>query len=305
MVGVIMNREKKKKNPWPLRVISIVAVLVFIISGNFLGRTQLSKIVNASTNDEVADVYKPVTKESEVNTDGIYKNFEPLLAINPDTKGWLTVPNTKIDYPVVYRFQDNIQKDTDYYYLSNDFNGDRSKYGALFFGLNNRIEPDYTSQNLTIHGHHMKDGQMFGELKKYRSLDFYKQNPTFTMDTLYEKGTYEIFSVFLTNSLPEDDAGNVFDYTQADFESQEDFMAFTEELKKRSFYDIPVDIQPGDQLVTLSTCEYDFDQSRLVVVGRKVRPGEEVDVSANEATKNPDPLYPQVWYDKHGGSKPE
>ncbi len=299
------KKEESKKKLIIIRIISIIAVLLFMISGNFLGRTQLSKIVNASATSEVADVYKPVTKESEINADGIYKNFEPLLAINPDTKAWLTVPNTKIDYPVVYRYQEEIKKNTDYYYLSTDFNGDRSKYGALFFGLDNKIEPDYTSQNLTIHGHHMKDGQMFGELKKYRTLDFYKENPTFTMDTLYEKGTYEIFSVFLTNSIPEDDNGNVFNYMQSDFATQEEFIAFTEELKKRSFYDIPVDIQQGDEIVTLSTCEYDFDQSRLVVVGRKVRPGEKVDVNTDEVKKNPDPLYPQVWYDKNGGSKPE
>ena len=63
-----------------------------------------------------------------------------------------------------------------------------------------------------------------------------------------------------------------------------------------SFYNIPVDVREDDTIITLSTCSYEYDNFRLVVMGRKVREGEESTVHVSEITKNPNVLYPDVWY---------
>ncbi len=299
------NKEVKKEKRDYRKIIVFIAVLLLLLSGNGLSRVFWSKVVNEQANTEISEIFaKAESSSTNANAEGVSRNFEPLLEVNGETKAWLKVPGTPIDNVVVQRVED-IKNSTDFYYLSNDFYGKHSKYGTLFFGIDNRIEKEYISQNLTIHGHHMRNGQMFGELDKFRELSFYKEHPVFELDTLYGKGQYKIVSVFLTNSLPSSDNDTVFNYFQSDFDTQEKFMQFVSDIQKRSILEAPVDVVENDKLVTLSTCEYDFDQARLVVVGRKVREGESETVDISNAKENPNPLYPQVWYDKYGGKKPK
>ena len=82
-------------------------------------------------------------------------------------------------------------------------------------------------------------------------------------------------------------------------------MQMVEQMQVRSIINTPVDVQPGDELLTLSTCTYEFDDARLVLVARKVRDGESASVDVGSATLNPKPLYPQIWYDKKGGTPPD
>ena len=82
-------------------------------------------------------------------------------------------------------------------------------------------------------------------------------------------------------------------------------MQMVGQMQIRSIINAPVDVLPGDELLTLSTCTYEFDDARLVVVARKVREGESASVDVGAATLNPKPLYPQIWYDKKGGTRPD
>lgn len=288
------------------KIIMSIAVILLLASGNYLIRDQISALISRWTTKAVAEMYKPVQaeEEAEVADEGHFIAFDDLLAVNADTRGWIKIPNTQVDNVIVHRKQDEVKSADDYYYLSRNFEQKHSRYGTLFFGVDNRVEPNFRSQNLTIHGHHMRNGQMFGDLKKFRDLNFYKQNPVFTMDTIYSKGSYKIFAVFITNALPEHDNGVVFPYMIPDFSSEDEFINFTNELKSRSLFSIPVDIKADDKLVTLSTCEYDFKQARLVVVARAVREGESEEVDVNNAVQNNQIVYPQIWYDQFGGKKP-
>ncbi|MCQ4950958.1 class B sortase, partial [Bittarella massiliensis (ex Durand et al. 2017)] len=97
---------------------------------------------------------------------------------------------------------------------------------------------------------------------KFRDLEFYKANPVFEMDTVYEKSQYKVLAIFTSNTEPSQ--GEVFDYYNSlSFLTEEGFDEFVGEITSRSLIDTPVDAQYGDTLVTLSTCLYDYDGQRL------------------------------------------
>ena len=192
----------------------------------------------------------------------ILPEMRELTQKNPDTVGWIS-----IHLPVVYR--DNT------YYLDHDFTGAKNASGTLFLDEASPIGEG--TQNLLIHGHAMNDGSMFGILTHYRRLDFLKEHPLITFNTLWEKGTYAVAEVLLVSSKVGD--ANYFNYFSSPaFESVSDFDEYRAQLEARSRYAIPVDIQPTDALITLSTC---LDDDRLVVIARRLRPGETRDEIAS------------------------
>lgn len=283
------------------KIIFLIAATCLIGSGIYLCVYFYTGHQQLASQDQVRKLYDPTN--SEIGEDGIYKKFYPLLEQNSDTIGWMSIPAANVDNPVVKTPETD--DTTDAFYLTHGFDKSKTRYGALFVDRFTTVDINRQSQNIVIYGHHMRDGTMFGSLKKYRQLDFYKENPVIQFDTLYRKGTYKIFSVFIVNTIPESDNGFVFEYRYSDFDNQEDFMQMVEQMQIRSLINTTVDVQPYDELITLSTCTYEFDDARLVVVARKVRDGESSDVDVEGAALNSSPLYPQIWYDKKGGSKPE
>lgn len=189
----------------------------------------------------------------------ILPEMRELAQRNPDTVGWISISGT-VHLPVVFR--DNT------FYLDHDFTGAKNASGALFLDENSPISAD--TQNLLIHGHSMNDGSMFGILTHYRKLEFLRQHPMISFSTLWEKESYAVFAVLLVSSRVEDeDYFNYFDH--AAFPSDGAFADYVRELQRRSKFEIPVDVDPNDALLTLSTC---IDDDRLVVVARRLRPGE-------------------------------
>lgn len=223
--------------------------------------------------------------------------FDTLRVQNKDICGWLTIPGTNIDYPVVSATKEN----TDYY-LSHNIDGKDDKNGSLF--IDYRTELTTSSKALVINGHNMKStGLMFHELTKYNKLDFYQQNPTFTFDTIYDDGTWKIFSVFKTNNNA--NHGERFNYFRDEFDSDTDFLDYVYELELRSIYQCPVDINEDDSLLLLSTCTYEMDDMRLVIAARKLREAESEIVDTTLASTKSAILYPDAWYEQYGGTRPE
>lgn len=190
---------------------------------------------------------------------------------NPDTVGWISISGT-VHLPVVFR--DNT------FYLDHDFTGARNASGTLFLDEHSPITGN--AQNLLIHGHSMNDGSMFGIMTHYRKLDYLRAHPLITFSTLWEKERYAVFAVMLVSSRAGDaDYFNYFNHPT--FASVGDFDDYIRKLRERSKYDIPVDVEASDALLTLSTC---IDEKRLVIVARRLRAGETEDelVSAIEAS---------------------
>ena len=116
----------------------------------------------------------------------------------------------------------------------------------------------------------MDDGSMFSDLTKYKSKDFFLNNQYISFNTLYENRTYQIISVFKESVDP--DENNVFFYNRySDFESEEQFNEFIYNIKQLSLYDTETDAQYGDSFLTLSTCEYSYNDGRIVVVAKIIK----------------------------------
>ena len=147
---------------------------------------------------------------------------------------------------------------------------------------------------------------MFGTLQKYKitkqntkKFDFYLQHPTFTFSNLYEEYTYKIIALFICEVEPEQTTdGNVFDYhNYIRFGSKErTYEEFISNVEERSEIITGVDVQEGDKFMTLSTCSNEFEPSRFVVIGRRVRDGESPEVDTSLAKLNPDAKEPDWNY---------
>ena len=187
-------------------------------------------------------------------------NMEALYDQNRDLIAWLNIPDV-IDLPVVYRDND--------YYLKRDFYKQANDAGTIFLDEHHPFREK--TQNLLLHGHNMKDGTMFGRLTQYLTDNTYiKNHPFINFSTLWRQEQYVIFAVLDVSLDPaSEDFFNYFSYST--FNSDEEFSFFVRELQLRSEYAIPIDVQPSDALVMLSTC---LEEDRLVIAARRIRQGE-------------------------------
>jgi len=103
---------------------------------------------------------------------------------------------------------------------------------------------------------------------------------------------------------PEDDNGYFYDFTKCDFAKQRDFLSWADEARERSIFNLNVDVLPDDRVLTLSTCDYVFDNCRLVIMARRQRIGEESGIDTETTVNNPNPRYPKAWYDKRKKAYP-
>lgn len=190
----------------------------------------------------------------------VLDDYKTLYEKNKKLIGWLKIDDTIIDYPVM-------QTTDNKYYLEHNFNQEYDKNGSLFLDCSCSVYP--RSTNLIIYGHHMKSGQMFGQLQKYAKESYYEKHTTIQFDTIYEKGTYEIMYVFRSQVYNEDDL--VFKYYQfINANSETEFDSYMEEMAALSLYDTGVTASYGDSLLTLSTCDNSQKDGRFVVVAKKV-----------------------------------
>lgn len=180
-----------------------------------------------------------------------------LFEQNQDMIGWIAIPGTGIDYPVMQ------SPDRPNYYLNHNFEKQRSNYGVPYAAEGSGIDPQ--SDNITIYGHRMKSGKMFGELGKYKDEAFWREHPTIRFDTRAGFGVYEIIAVFKVN--PAD-----FPYHQfINATDEAEFDAYVRRCKAISFYDTDLTAAYGDKLISLSTCEKSERNGRLVVMAKMVQ----------------------------------
>ncbi len=225
--------------------------------------------------------------------EGMLAKYAQLYASNEDLRGWITIPGFEINLPVV-------QGDDNDYYLKKDVYGKYTTYGVPFYDYR-MTDFKNLHMNNVIYGHNMRsDDYIFGMLENYRTIDGFAQAPVIECNTIYGDSTWFVYAVFITNAEPEDDNGYFFPYNFIDV-SQSKFESYIAEIDKRKFYTTGVDINSSDKILTLSTCCYDFDEARLVVVARLRREGESVSIDTSKAYENPNPKYPQKWYDVNKG----
>lgn len=189
------------------------------------------------------------------------KDLKALKEMNNDFVGWLSIEGTKLDYPVM---QTNANPD---YYLRKNFYGRYSTLGTPYAEEGCNIETP--SDNITIYGHNIKDGAMFGSLQKYKEKSYYEDHKYITFETLTYTAKYEIIAVF--KSAVYTGQTNEFKYWNfQDAENEEEFNDFITKVKDKAIYDIEETAQYGDKLISLSTCEYSQSNGRLIVVAKMI-----------------------------------
>lgn len=302
------------------KIVFLVALITLIVSVTSLIMAQVSRINDNEANKQLSESYHGTgTSKVEINTEKreeivkehpeIQERFIPLLEINKDIVGWITVgAEDYIDYPV-------LQAEDNDFYLYRNFKGESSRSGSLFIDYRNKITPEKQSANIVIYGHNMSSGEYFGMLPYYfnyaysqadhNDISFYKKYPTITYSTLYKTSTYKIFGGMLVNIYPR--SGEVFKYHNVhDFATKAEFDNYCAEVLDRSTFINPdVDLKYGDNLITLSTCmvgeTYGDKDLRWVMFAREVREGEDETVDVSKAFANPSPKFFDRYYEIFGG----
>ena len=205
---------------------------------------------------------EPAEPAPEIIPTEILPRFKDLYEENNDLAGWLTIEGTVIDYPVMYKEDDND------FYLSHNFEGKDDVSGLLV--LDKRCEKDGSGMNMLIHGHHMRNGSMFGSLQKYEDEAYYREHTVINFSTLYQERSYEIFAVFIS-SVYDDESDDIKFYDFIDIRTREEFNSYIRSALDDSLYDTGVRPYWGDKLISLSTCEYSKENGRLVIVGREIK----------------------------------
>lgn len=178
-------------------------------------------------------------------------DFAKLQKKNPDVIGWIFSAGTKINYPVTVG-RDNA------YYLTHLIDGRRNSSGTIFIDRTNAS--DFSDDNTIMYGHHMRNGSMFASIEKYKKQSYFDEHPI--MHLLTPNGNYRI-EVFAGN-LRDDE---MLERTFGDGESK---LAFLEKVRKRSTFISPVEVSETDRIVTLSTCDYSYDNARYMLFGKLV-----------------------------------
>lgn len=196
----------------------------------------------------------------------ILEEYEAIYGENQDFAGWIQIEGTHVDYPVMLK-----KSDPDFY-LNRDFYGGEDLNGTLF--MDARTDLYDRSANVIIYGHNMKSGQMFGDLKKYLNEDFWKEHKKITFNTIYEKGTYEIFAVCRAKVLYQHEEGfRYYDFVEA--ENEEAYQDFIQNIMQLSVFADEKLPAYGEELLTLSTCNNYVEGGRLFLVAKKCKDTEE------------------------------
>lgn len=223
------------------------------------GPSQTEPTTAASESEQVTEPVETEPVEPEPEEQEVLFEYRVLYDINPDLVGWMEIPGTVIDYPVVQSLYERN------FYLRRNF----WKVGATCGTLYAREKCDIflPADNITIYGHNMAAGTMFADLHKYKDPAFWEAHKYIRFDTIYEKHTYEIFSVFVSTA----DMSIGYPYHMFDVaEDAAEYDAHVQKLRELALYDTGIVPQYGEKMITLSTCDKSIDQGRLVVVARMV-----------------------------------
>ncbi len=252
-------KHKKSKNK-ARKIIIIVLTIIFITSIIAIALHLYKMNKEKQSNENILEDVKIDTEQvTEEKTERMLQ-LEELQKENQEIIGWLEIKGTKINYPVC-QAQDNS------YYLDHNYKKEKATGGSLF--LDKDFNLDKPSTNYLIYGHRNKNGTMFEDLIKYQKEDFYKEHKEIQFTTIKEDSTYEIIAVFKSRVFYKNEK-NVFRYYYfINAESEEEYNDYISNCKKASIYDTGATAEYGQQLITLSTCEYSQKDGRFAVVARK------------------------------------
>lgn len=255
------SRHSKKSNNKLKKIVLLLLIVVFVCGIGYtiyyLYNSYKDKKDNTNILNNVIVDDTPVTEEK---TEKMLQ-LEELQKENNEIIGWLEIEDTNINLPVCQTTDND-------FYLTHNYKKEKSKGGSLF--LDKNFDLINGSSNYLIYGHRNTQGLMFEDLLKYSKEDFYNNHKTIKFTTNKDDSIYEIMSVFYSRVYykKEKDVFRYYNFVNAN--NEEEYNDFVNNCKKSSIYDTGVTANYGDQLLTLSTCEYSQEDGRFVVVAKKV-----------------------------------
>ncbi len=248
-----MQKTKSKKK----YIFILILIFIIIVAFAYYKFTNQNEKVNS---DILNNIEVDETKTTDTITEKMLQ-LQELKKENEDIVAWIQIPDTKIDFPV-------LQGKDNEYYMRHTYKKEYSVDGSIF--LDKDYDWDKPSDNLLIYGHNNKNGNMFQDLLKYEDENYYKEHTSINFTTVNEDCVYEIIAVFKSRVYYKSEK-NVFRYYYfINAENEEDYNYYVNESKKASLYDTGKTAKYGEQLLTLSTCEYSQEDGRFVIVARKV-----------------------------------
>ncbi|NLP27111.1 MAG: class B sortase [Clostridiales bacterium] len=249
-------------------VVVLIGFLVYISKDKALVEESSFSSFNSSRTTTSIVLTEEIRTEPVVTEPPMFERAAELYQQNSDTVGYIRIKNIMVDYPVV-QIPDNPEIGNSFY-IDHDFNKEYSKAGTIFldYRANFGSDENLHSDNLVVYGHNMRNDTMFGSLRRYRQdYSFYEKNSIIELSSNYKDYKYEIFGFFIVSGSATSD----FKYwNKVDFSDEDDFNQYVNQVRRRTPINIDVDVEYGDKLIALSTCYSDADNSRFVVVGRRL-----------------------------------
>lgn len=253
------NFIDKGRNVWKL--IFILFALCFLYSSvTWIRNTakgkqeeqafvMLQQSIGESSNTESLSIENRNPSQAE--------KYAALSAQNPDYVGWLQVPGTKIDYPVMYTPNDPE------YYLRRSFTQATSASGCPFIGAGGSVDTDC----FIIYGHNMDNGTMFGTLDLYQEKSFWLEHPQISFYVAGQERKYEVFAAAQARVLFTDEPGFRY-YQSAGDLSVDAYQALIGWLQENAIYDTGIEPLYAEQILILSTCSYHTENGRFLIAAR-------------------------------------
>ncbi len=245
---------KRKSSGGPWRVVFIVSVVVFVIALAALAAIGFSYWQGQQTNKEIEEIGFPAPETVKLDQlDSLTVDWDALRAINPDTIGWIYIPGTTINYPIV-------QGEDDSYYLTHDFKGSTgwiATFGAIFLEAENKA--DFSDPNNIIYGHHLNDGSMFAPIADFADADTFNANRTIYL--LTPKGNYRLTTFSLVHCAADDPIA------QMTFTDNAERVSYIQDKMDRSVVSV-TDVPAADNMkrtFALSTCDNLASDGRWVL----------------------------------------
>lgn len=251
------RKLKLKKDNFLILILSTILIVSTINIILFLVDIKTNNGDNKKIIKDVTLDNKHIDKNNNKKNDNNSKeiDFNKLLSINEDTKGWIKYNNDKINYPIV-------QSNDNSYYLKKSFNGKTNQSGTIFMDYRNK---SFSDKNVVIFGHAMTDGSMFGSLKDVFKKDFFnnkENNYIKIIDTNNQKFTYQIFSYYIIEKEEY--------YITTSFNNDSSFNKFINTISKRSYKNFKIKVTKNDNILTLSTCSGTGNTTKRKVVHAKL-----------------------------------
>lgn len=256
--------KKKIRNQKIYVAILIIFILIFSVSLFLLGKVfwqywsaydSYGKIQEKHNQTKPVPILIPDSDRTEfpMNDDIPQLDFEPLKKENEEVVAWIRIDGTEINYPVVQG------KDNEFY-LSHLYNKKYNISGSIFGDYRN--DSNFASDNLVLYGHNLRNGSMFGSLKKYQDLSYLENHKYIWLITPKASYQYEVFATYEFHALKDHYAFN--------FQNENSYEKYLEDIQKKAISKSNLEVSAKDHILTLSTCSENGSSKRLIVVAKRM-----------------------------------